>query len=455
MGKIGIVWFRNNLRIHDNEPLHRALEECDVIVAVYTTKFHLSGSTPSGFQKIGPHRYRFLNEAIHDLRKSLQDLGGELHIRNGNPIDEIQSIAQKTGAQTIYTNTEHTVEELDWEAKLIDLGWEVKTYETLLLVHPEDVAKGVDRIPKGFTSFRKRQEAHWIVRSEFPTPSQISFAPLDLQIEEMPSFEEVGLVEPESEPKAAIKFTGGEHAAIERLNTYFWQRDELRNYKFKRNGLLGEDYSSKFSAWLALGCISPRRVYWEVKRYEREVHKNVSTYWLVFELLWRDFFRLTAIKQGTSFFKYSRNRSLERTEYFDKWIKGETRIPFIDANMIELARTGFMSNRGRQNVASFLCKDLGISWQLGAEYFEHMLIDYDPCSNYGNWMYVAGVGADPRKDRYFNILKQAHMYDEKGKYVLHWLPELRDVPKEMVHTPWMSMFADNYPEPLVKLPKYS
>lgn len=454
MGKVGIVWFRNNLRLHDNEPLHRAVAECDQIVAIYTPAFHLNGTTPSGFPKVGPHRYRFLRESVGNLRENLRALGGELHILSGNPIAEIQTIAHNLGADTIYTNAEHTIEELEWENDLANIGLDVKTYETLLLVHPEDVAKGVDRLPKGFTSFRKRQEPHWTVRNEFPKPTSIPFAKIDFETGNLPTFNETGLSQPEEESRAAIHFEGGEDAALERLDAYFWQRDELRNYKFKRNGLLGEDYSSKFSAWLALGCISPRHIYWEVKRYEREVHKNVSTYWLVFELLWRDFFRLTAIKQGKDFFNYPRNRAIQPTETFEKWKNGNTGIPFIDANMIELARTGFMSNRGRQNVASFLCKDLGVNWQLGAEYFEHMLIDYDPCSNYGNWMYVAGVGADPRKDRYFNILKQAHMYDEKGKYVLHWLPELRDVPVEMVHTPWMSMFGDNYPQPIVDLPKY-
>ena len=453
MGKVGIVWFRNNLRLHDNEPLYRALTECDQVVAVYTSAFHLNGTTPSGFAKVGPHRYRFLTESVANLRENLRELNGELYIRTGNPVVEIQKIAHAVDSHVVYTNTEHTAEEREWEEELERIGVEVKTYETLLLVHPDDVAKGVERLPKGFTSFRKRQEAHWTVRDEFPVPSSVSFAKMDLPLEEMPTFTAIGLAQPEEDPRAALSFTGGEEAALERLDNYFWQRDELRNYKFKRNGLLGEDYSSKFSAWLALGCISPRRIYWEVKQYEREVHKNVSTYWLVFELLWRDFFRLTAIKQGNNFFKYPRNRAIETTEKFEKWKNGKTGIPFIDANMIELDKTGFMSNRGRQNVASFLCKDLGISWQIGAEYFEHMLIDYDTCSNYGNWMYVAGVGADPRKDRYFNVLKQAQNYDEKGKYVLHWLPDLRDVPREMVHTPWMSMFGENYPQPLVRLPR--
>jgi len=117
------------------------------------------------------------------------------------------------------------------------------------------------------------------------------------------------------------------------------------------------------------------------------------------------------------------------------WIEGRTGVPLIDANMRELSATGFMSNRGRQNVASFLVKDLKVNWQMGAEYFESLLIDYDPCSNWGNWNYIAGVGSDPRESRYFNILSQARKYDPEGKYIRQWLPELSEVPNEKIHQP--------------------
>jgi deoxyribodipyrimidine photo-lyase len=104
--------------------------------------------------------------------------------------------------------------------------------------------------------------------------------------------------------------------------------------------------------------------------------------------------------------------------------------------MRELNQTGFMSNRGRQNVASYLVKDLRQDWRYGAAYFEQELIDYDVTSNWGNWAYVAGVGNDPRENRYFNILSQASRYDQNGEYVKHWIPELREVPNESVHAPW-------------------
>src|SRR5690606_25977707 len=122
-------------------------------------------------------------------------------------------------------------------------------------------------------------------------------------------------------------------------------------------------------------------------------------------------------------------------ELFSRWADGKTGIPFIDANMKELALTGFMSNRGRQNVASFLVNDLKLNWQLGAEWFEAHLIDYDPSSNWGNWNYIAGVGNDPRQDRVFNIINQAKRYDPEGTYVKTWLPELESVPESYIHSP--------------------
>ncbi len=196
----------------------------------------------------------------------------------------------------------------------------------------------------------------------------------------------------------------------------------LKNYKQNRNGMLGADYSSKFSPWLALGCLSPRFIYEEVIKYEAERVKNESTYWLIFELLWRDFFRFICLKYGNKIFYKSGLQGLnlkwkEDWDLFHLWCEGKTGYPLVDANMRELKLTGFMSNRGRQNVASFLTKNLGINWQMGAEWFESLLIDYDVCSNWGNWNYTAGVGNDARGFRYFNILKQSQDYEPTKKFI--------------------------------------
>ncbi|MGA1624603.1 MAG: FAD-binding domain-containing protein, partial [Prochlorothrix sp.] len=172
-----------------------------------------------------------------------------------------------------------------------------------------------------------------------------------------------------------------------------------------------------------------------------------STYWMVFELLWRDFFRFTAAQAGSTLFRSSGIQGLDVPwtvdwELFDRWRSGQTGYPFVDANLRELAATGFMSNRGRQNVASFLTKNLGLDWRMGAEWFESLLIDYDGCSNWGNWNYTAGVGNDGRGFRYFNLVKQARDYDPQGDYVRHWIPELAAIPGDRIHQPWMLTQAD-------------
>ncbi|MFK7865700.1 MAG: DASH family cryptochrome, partial [Pseudohongiellaceae bacterium] len=231
---------------------------------------------------------------------------------------------------------------------------------------------------------------------------------------------------------------------------------------------LGADYSSKLSPWLANGSLSPRKIYEEVKRYERQRKKNNSTYWMIFELVWRDYFRFVCAKYGRRVFRKAGIRGLriawqQDWKRFDQWREGETGYPLIDANMKELAATGFMSNRGRQNVASFLTKNLGIDWRMGAEWFESMLLDYDVCSNWGNWNYTAGVGNDARGFRYFNIPKQSKDYDPEGLYVKHWLSALQDVPAKKVHSPWKLQPVEqkrfdirlgvDYPNPVVDLQK--
>ena len=178
---------------------------------------------------------------------------------------------------------------------------------------------------------------------------------------------------------------------------------------------------------MANGSISARTIYWNVKNFEADYTKNDSTYWLIFELIWRDYFKYVSLKHQNNIFKIGGllNRDYDwktNDRTIQKWINGETRSAFVNANMIELKKTGWMSNRGRQNVASFFSKELLLDWRIGAAYFETMLIDYDVHSNYGNWMYVAGVGNDPR-DRKFNVDLQAERYDSNGTYQQLWLQE--------------------------------
>ncbi|MEL6814313.1 MAG: DASH family cryptochrome, partial [Cyanobacteria bacterium J06598_3] len=334
--------------------------------------------------------------------------------------------------------------------------------------HPDDLPFELNRLPEVFTQFRKAVEKETQVSPTFPTPKQLPALPAETDLGELPSLAALGLEPRDIDAKGVLAFKGGETEGFARLQHYFWDADRLQVYKNTRNGMLGADYSSKFSPWLANGSLSPRKIYEEVQKYERQRKKNNSTYWMIFELIWRDYFRFVCAKYGRRVFLKGGIRGLpiawqQDWKRFEAWCDGETGYPLIDANMKELAATGFMSNRGRQNVASFLTKNLGIDWRMGAEWFESLLLDYDVCSNWGNWNYTAGVGNDARGFRYFNIPKQSKDYDADGAYVKHWLPALEALPAKKVHSPWKLQPVEqkrfevrlgvDYPNPVVELQK--
>ena len=471
-----VYWFRNDLRLHDNDAFSRAVADAAEVLPVFVFDPHWFAELPAiGAPRTGPFRANFLIESVVDLRRSLQGKGADLIVRVGNPAVVLADLAEDIGAEAIYASKEVTQEETDTESdlskRLKPLNIDLELFWQSTLYHVRDLPFDIARLSDVFTQFRQQVEKTADVRELLPAPVAIWLVP-GIQAGNIPTLSTfVNTAEPTPDIRAAVAFHGGETTALARLNHYVWESDLIKTYKETRNGMLGEDYSSKFSAWLALGCLSPRQIYGEVKRYERERVKNDSTYWLIFELIWRDFFRFVALRYGTRIFKPSGIRhDLNRkwghdTDLFLHWATGQTGIPFIDANMRELNQTGFMSNRGRQNVASFLIKDLGIDWTWGAAYFERMLIDYDPCSNWGNWNYVAGVGNDPRNEtRYFNIYSQATRYDEQGHYVKHWLPELADVPADKIHlvsnlspaelASYDIVLGDTYPLPIINPNKW-
>ncbi|KAF6156842.1 hypothetical protein GIB67_002759 [Kingdonia uniflora] len=417
---VAIVWFRNDLRILDNEALFEAWMSSETVLPVYCVDPRLFGSTHYfGFPKTGALRAQFLIESLADLRKNLMNRGLNLLIQHGKPEDILPSLAKTFGAHTnrpkanmvkamlVYAHKETCNEELIVERLVRKKMQEMATNQDhtnpkLQLIwgstmyHLDDLPFNPGNIPDVYTQFRKVSKG--------------------------------------------MRFFGGESAALARVNEYFWKKDLIRIYKEIRNGMLGPDYSTKFSPWLAFGCLSPRFVHEEVKRYEKEKLANDSTYWVLFEMIWRDYFRFLTIKYGNSIFQIGGPRKVESKwsqdrALFESWRDGCTGYPLIDANMKELSTTGFMSNRGRQIVCSFLVRDMGIDWRMGAEWFETCLLDYDPCSNYGNWTYGAGVGNDPREDRYFSIPKQAKNYDPEGEYVAYWLPELQKLPKDKRNFP--------------------
>ncbi|MCC6458965.1 MAG: DASH family cryptochrome [Saprospiraceae bacterium] len=473
MKRRAIVWFRQDLRLHDNEAITTALRMADEIIPVYVFDERVfGGKTRFGFPKTNKFRARFILESIENLKENLQAIGSDLLVRVGRPEYVISDLARETKTSWVLCNRERTQEEVQvqdaLEQKLWSIGVELLYTRGKMLYHTQDLPMPVHHTPDAFVQFRKENEHLTTVRAPLPSPTALPPFPQQLETGVLPALSDFGYEDFDLDPRIALPFKGGETEGLLRLRHYLWDSNSVATYKETRNGLIGSDYSSKFSPWLAAGCLSPKFIYHEIKRYERERVSNESTYWMFFELLWRDFFRLMGKKHGSRIFLKAgpQNKPVKglknNWEQFEAWAEGRTGVPFIDANMRELNATGWMSNRGRQNVASFLVKDLKVNWQMGAEYFESMLLDYDPCSNWGNWNYVAGVGSDLREDRYFNILTQARNYDPEGEYVRLWCPELREVSADKIHRPDLLSAVEKqgfkvteYPKALVRIEKWA
>ncbi len=471
-----LVWFRDDLRVTDNPVLTEALDRASTVLLVYVFDPRRRGPTQYGPEKLGSHRARFRLEAVAALRESLRERDGELFVRDGNPAELLPAIASTVDADAVFVQTKPATEERETERAVEAALPEHVEFErrwTHTLYHPEDLPTPPEQIADTFTPWRKTVEDTVSVREPLSAPDTVP-APTgsdagDLEAGELPTLDALGVDDPPTDERAVLPFEGGEAAGKRRVDAYIWEEDRLREYKQTRNGLLGAGYSSKFSPWLAAGCLSPRWLYREVKRYEAERVANEDTYWLIFELLWRDFFQFQFRKHGRDFFQPGGIRGVEKEwrrdrEQFRRWAAGETGVPFVDANMRELNQTGYMSNRGRQNVASVLADWLGIDWRWGAAYFEQQLVDYDVASNWGNWAYQAGVGNDSR-DNHFDVLSQGEYYDAEAKYITHWLPELDGLPTEHCHRPWRMSAADQersgvelgvtYPEPMIDVEKRS
>jgi deoxyribodipyrimidine photo-lyase len=456
-----LIWYRNDLRTHDHEPLYRAISAKHAVAAVYCIDKQCFGETSYGLKRVGARRVQFLIQSLVDLRHNLNKLGIKLYIRLGRHDESIASLCEELDIDEVYYHREVTDEEVIIEKALENTLMHKQIPLTgfwgSTLYHIEDLPFPVKHLPDLFTDFRKAVEKESQVRGCYNTPKDARCINTTADEGKIPNLAELGYDTPKFDNRSVMKFDGGETHGLNRLLDFIYGTQSIAHYKETRNQMLGTNNSSKLSAWLALGCLSPRKVFEEVKKFEASVLSNQSTYWLVFELLWRDYFRYIALKYGNQLFKKGGIKGYpipwkEDLNLFEKWKMGQTGFPIIDANMQELLHSGFMSNRGRQNVASFLTKNLGINWQWGAAWFEHHLIDHDVCSNYGNWNYSAGIGNDARGFRYFNIIKQSSDYDPNGHYTKHWIDALNAASPMQIHDPIRyDLTVHGYCRPIVDL----
>lgn len=459
-----LVWLRNDLRLHDHEALDTAIRFGAPVVLVYCLDPRGFARDDSlGMAKAGAFRATFLLEALTDLRASCRAIGGELVVRVGEPESVLPRLVRELGAARVVFHAEVASEERAVERAVSEavgpLGVRCSAVPGHTLVHADDLPFALADLPPVFTQFRRRVEREVTIRDPQPAPSALPLPPCEPG--EIPTLAQLGFSATTPDPRARFRFVGGESVGLARVEQWIFGTDRLRAYKTTRNGLLDPDDSSRFSAWLALGCVSPRRIHADVRRYEATRVRNDDTEWLIVELLWRDYFRFVAASSGDRLFASGGLQGLSfpwrrltdagvRAD-FDRWTAGTTGYPLVDAAMRELSATGFMSNRARQNAASFLTRVLGIDWRAGAAWFESLLVDYDVGSNWGNWAYVSGVGNDARGFRFFNVHKQAQDYDPQAEFIRHWIPELASLPPELAHRPERIAHTIGYAEPMVAM----
>ncbi|WP_170073017.1 DASH family cryptochrome [Malikia granosa] len=449
-----IYWLRNDLRLHDNPALllaaRRASEQGGWLLPVCLHDPVQQLETRWGFARMGAHRRAFLDQALQDLGRQLAGLGSGLLQLHGSPAMVLPELARRLGARRLVCEAIAAPEELAEVQALRAAGLQVETVWQSSLIDPADLPFAPEAVPDTFTTFRQKLERAGVLEA-LPRPAPAALSPLPAafpataatlagalrplegeasalgdwlaSIAARPDMHSPAVDPRSSFPYAEARCHGGERAALAHLAQYC-ARGLPHSYKDTRNGLAGLDYSSKFSPWLATGALSPRQAMAAIRAFEAERGANDSSYWLWFELLWRDHFRWMSRKHGRRLYGArglsERPLPAHNARGFERWTEGRTGDALVDAGMRELSATGYLSNRLRQNVASYLVHDLGGDWRAGAAWFESQLIDYDCCSNQGNWLYIAGRGTDPRGGRRFNTNKQAQDYDRDGAYRRLW-----------------------------------
>ena len=449
--KAVLVLFHNDLRVDDNATVSKAAtlakKDDGSLLCVYADSLARSieasnvsqtnESQAYQFDEMGAARAQFLAESLADLDESLQRLGNSLlYLTSRQPSQPNGESTTSTFAQLCQLIERQHVTDIcvsdtaDYaqnqiyallQEKYPKITWHSQSTNTLFAGLPTEY------LPKSFTQFRKKVESthHLLTAADdvvlSSEPSSLPALPDNLLNEAKNNtlfFKDYQFEQQLSE------FKGGAASALTHVNDYF-SSDAPSTYKTTRNALDDWTSSTKFSAWLANGSLSVNVLLNRLREYERDIVVNDSTYWIWFELLWREYFYWYALTHQQRLFWFKGiaqqppTTSLNATR-LEQWKTCTTSYPIVNACMKQLLQTGYMSNRGRQIVASCFIHELGLDWRYGATHFEQHLIDYDVASNWGNWQYLAGVGADPRGCRQFNLAKQTQQYDPSGSFIHKW-----------------------------------
>ncbi|MEX1665084.1 DASH family cryptochrome [Zhongshania arctica] len=418
MKKLGLYWFGNDLRLHDLAPLRALAGRVDRLLCVACVDPALLRSSPHilGDAPISSQRQRFLEESLGQLDRALNKLGQRLLVCYSSPTKGIGDLLANYPVDEVYRSRHPgSYERSQWQTlKRCFPATQFQEMDSHTLFGLDALPFAPSALPPTFSQFRKAV-AELRVPSPLPAITELPPPPADL-----PPHSQY----PVANSYQECSFNGGEAAGLEHARSYFgshWPG----NYKLLRNDLNRWYHSTKFSPWLALGCVSGREIVAQLRDYETRCGANDSTEWIYVELLWREYFQWYAHQHGNNLFRFQgikQHKPLTSfyPERFRAWTQGKTPWPLVNACMHQLNETGYMSNRCRQIVASCFVHELQLDWRYGAAYFEQQLIDYDMASNWGNWQYLAGVGADPRGHRHFDLEKQARQFDPGGEFIERW-----------------------------------
>jgi deoxyribodipyrimidine photo-lyase len=446
-----IVWFRRDLRVHDHPALRAALEAHDRVIPAFCLDERLLG----GRHASGP-RTQFMLECLADLDTALCDRGSGLVLRSGDPKRELAALAEETGAEEVHFCADASGFACERDRRVVSA---MERAGVAPVMHPglfviDNLRKIQTKAGSPYTVFTPfyRAWADQPRRDPAATPRTLPAIPSTVHKGQLPTLADLGLSQEVPDPAS-----GGETAARAAMTLFL--RGPIERYDNGRDDLDGRSVS-RLSPYLHFGCLSPLEL-------EQGLPDTKAGEAYRRQLCWRDFYAhvLRHFPENASREHLERyrgtiiwSRSLAR---FQSWCEGRTGYPVVDAGMRQLRREGWIHNRARLVVGSFLTKDLGIDWRWGERWFMRLLLDGDEASNNGNWQWVASVGVDPQPvfRRIFNPARQQERFDPRGTYVREYVPELRDVPDAYLREPWTMprevqnevgcVIGDHYPAPVV------
>jgi deoxyribodipyrimidine photo-lyase len=423
-----IVVFTRDLRVHDNPALHQACQQARQVVPLFVADPAISAP---------PNRACFLAESLADLRESLRERGADLVLRHGDSAAEVTKLAAEVGATAVYLadDVSHYAAArcrgLERECARHRIG--LTLTPGLTVVPPAELRPAGGSHYRVFTPYwRAWRASAW--REPCPAPRVIT----------MPAVDKVGRL-PATQGTSPDLAPGGEKAGRRRFT--LWRQRLLGGYH-QHHDDLASDATSRLSAYLRFGCVSPLEA--ALGARDRLGGEEFCR-----QLAWRDFFyQVAAAFPDIARKNYRPGSAWHHDQHgLDAWRAGQTGIPIVDAGMRQLAVEGFMHNRARMITASFLTRNLGIDWRHGYAHFGSLLADGDVASNAGNWQWVAGTGNNTRPNRVMNPLRQARRFDPQGEYIRRYVAELAGLSPDRIHAPWQLPAAERsgYPGPIVEL----